>query len=222
MTKSTYTVGHSVENRPITLHLFNADPNTAIDTLFIGVFHGDEGISGQLLERFVENIETNVAVGVIPVLNPDGLAKENRVNAHNVDLNRNFPTKNWSPEHEEDIYFPGESPASEPETQVVIELIKKHQPQKIITVHSPYKVINFDGPAEALANAMSKESSYKVVSHIGYPTPGSFGTYAGIERKIPTITLELPEDEKFEAVWHDNKKALIAAINTPIATKPVQ
>ena len=34
---------------------------------------------------------------------------------------------------------------------------------------------------------------YPVEKSIGYPTPGSFGTWAGIERKIPTITLELDE-----------------------------
>ena len=34
---------------------------------------------------------------------------------------------------------------------------------------------------------------YPVEASIGYPTPGSFGTYAGIERQIPTITLELDE-----------------------------
>lgn len=29
---------------------------------------------------------------------------------------------------------------------------------------------------------------------IGYPTPGSFGTWAGVEKGIPTITLELDEE----------------------------
>ena len=36
-----------------------------------------------------------------------------------------------------------------------------------------------------------------VKKDIGYPTPGSFGTYAGIERNIPIITIEL--DEKRDA-----------------------
>ena len=35
---------------------------------------------------------------------------------------------------------------------------------------------------------------YPVEASIGYPTPGSFGTYCGIEKNIPTITLELDEE----------------------------
>ena len=34
---------------------------------------------------------------------------------------------------------------------------------------------------------------YPIEESIGYPTPGSFGTWAGIEREILTITLELDE-----------------------------
>jgi protein MpaA len=36
--------------------------------------------------------------------------------------------------------------------------------------------------------------NYPIEENIGYPTPGSFGTWAGIERNIPTITLELDEE----------------------------
>ena len=36
--------------------------------------------------------------------------------------------------------------------------------------------------------------NYPVEGDIGYPTPGSFGTWAGIEKNIPTITLELDEE----------------------------
>ncbi|MBY0385631.1 DUF2817 domain-containing protein, partial [bacterium] len=32
---------------------------------------------------------------------------------------------------------------------------------------------------------------YKIEETIGYPTPGSLGTYAGIERNIPTLTYEI-------------------------------
>ena len=36
--------------------------------------------------------------------------------------------------------------------------------------------------------------NYPIEESIGYPTPGSFGTWAGIENGILTITLELDEE----------------------------
>ena len=55
-------------------------------------------------------------------------------------------------------------------------------------------------------NNKSQITGYKVEESIGYPTPGSFGTYCGIERNIPTITLELPEKEDKELLWNTNKE----------------
>jgi len=213
-------VGHSVQNRPIGLYLFNADENTTLDTLFVGVVHGDEGISGQLLAQLMGGIGKGErlipggkAIGIIQQLNPDGFAANTRVNANGVDLNRNCPTKNWTAECENPDYNPGTSPASEPETQVMIGVIEKYQPKKIITVHSPYKVINFDGEqSRPLAEAMAKASGYPVVADIGYATPGSMGTYFGKERNYLMVTLELPEDEPLDAVWKDNAQSLIVAI----------
>ena len=85
-------------------------------------------------------------------------------------------------------------------------------------------MLNFDGPARPVAEAMAKTSGYPVVEDIGYPTPGSFGTYAGKIRQIPVVTLELPPNpddpidpelplpEPFEQVWKDNWASLEAAI----------
>lgn len=216
-------LGQSVRNRPIEGVFFGPENPACLDTLFIGVFHGDEGISGDLLHRFIEHLQASDFAGdpidftrqpvlIVPVLNPDGLASETRMNANAVDLNRNYPTPDWQEENRNTIYYSGPSAASEPETRLVMELIEQYRPEKIITVHSPYKVINFDGPARALADAMAAESGYEVVESIGYPTPGSFGTYAGKEKKLPVITLELPENEPLDQVWRDNRVSLEVAV----------
>ncbi len=138
----------------------------------------------------------------IPCLNPDGMSANTRVNANNVDLNRNFPTQNWGKnegdnatcDDETTAYFGGKSPASEIETKFVIDIIEKYQPKLILTLHAPYKVVNYDGPAEEVAEEISQIINYPAEGSIGYPTPGSFGTYCGVERNIPTITLELDEE----------------------------
>lgn len=137
----------------------------------------------------------------IPCLNPDGMQLGQRTNANGVDLNRNFPTKNWGENHgdnatcddAETAYYGGTSGGSEIETQFLIDTIREFKPNRILTLHAPYKVVNYDGPAKELAEKISTIINYPVEASIGYPTPGSFGTYAGVERQIPTITLELDE-----------------------------
>ena len=47
---------------------------------------------------------------------------------------------------------------------------------------------------------ISKIINYPVEENIGYPTPGSFGTWAGIEKEIPTITLELDKEVGVESL----------------------
>jgi protein MpaA len=222
-------LAHSVQNRPIDGVFFGPEKITRLDTLFIGVFHGDEEISADLLNRWLEHLQagqfakepidfTQKPILIIPVLNPDGLLADTRMNANGVDLNRNYPTPEWKEENQDTIYYSGKSAGSEPETKLVMELIETYQPQKIITVHSPYKVLNFDGPSKALAETMAKESGYSVVEDIGYPTPGSFGTYAGKIRQIPVVTVELPPNpdeeggESLEQVWRDNWASLEAAV----------
>jgi protein MpaA len=134
----------------------------------------------------------------IPCLNPDGMQLGQRTNANGVDLNRNFPTKNWGEDTSQagnnpTDYYGGTSPASEIETKFLIDVIEKYNPKTILTLHAPYKVVNYDGPAKELAQKISKIIGYPTEGSIGYPTPGSFGTWAGVERQIPTITLELDE-----------------------------
>ena len=138
----------------------------------------------------------------IPCLNPDGMQLEQRTNANGVDLNRNFPTKNWGENQGDNAtcndsnsaYYGGTSGGSEIETQFLIDTINEFKPDKILTLHAPYKVVNYDGPAQEWAEQISKIINYPVEASIGYPTPGSFGTYAGVEKQIQTITLELDEE----------------------------
>lgn len=165
--------------------------------LVIGVFHGDEPQGEYLIKKYLETVKkTNLLF--IPRLNKTNT----RVNYNGVDINRNFPTSNWELS-EKNEYFGGETPASEKETQFIIDVVEKFKPNIILTLHAPYKIVNYDGPAEKLAEAISKIMNYPVEKSIGYPTPGSFGTWAGIERNIQTITLELDEEVDVEKLAPD-------------------
>ncbi|MCL6615180.1 MAG: DUF2817 domain-containing protein, partial [Firmicutes bacterium] len=196
-------IGYSVLSRPIELFTLGGGEK---HLLLMGVFHGDEPqgrdllymLMGELLHR--PALLSGKKALFIPVVNPDGLAKKTRVNANGVDLNRNFPCSAGGER---------QAPAAavskiEPETQAVVETIEKYRPARILSIHAPLRCVNYDGPASALAMVMAKHNHYPVKSFIGYPTPGSLGTYAGKERNYPVITLELPAVTPEEA-WRQNR-----------------
>ncbi|MBQ8168551.1 DUF2817 domain-containing protein [bacterium] len=158
--------------------------------LVIGVFHGEEPQGKFLIEEYLRTHSSNLFF--IPCLNPDGVQFGKRTNANGVDLNRNYPTNNWQLT-ERNEFFGGEAPASEIETKFMVEVIEEYNPELILALHAPFMVVNYDGPAKEIAEKISKIINYPVQESIGYPTPGSFGTYCGVERNIPTITLELDE-----------------------------
>lgn len=160
--------------------------------LVVGVVHGDEPQGKFLIENYI-SANPDSPLLFIPCLNLDGLLAGTRTNANGVDLNRNFPTANWE-SGERGEFFGGESPASETETRFLIDVIEEYKPKLVLTLHAPFKVVNYDGPARETAEKIAEIIGYPVQEHIGYPTPGSLGTWAGVEKGIPTITLELDEE----------------------------
>lgn len=208
-------IGRSVEKRPVYVHEYGAGDSVV---LVMGSMHGNEEVGGQVVAFLAEEIAlrrkppTGRRIVFVPVVNPDGVLRGRRWNARGVDINRNFPTANWEgATREEGTARHGEAPGSEPETRLVMSLLERYRPFLIITLHAPLHVVNFDGPAHQVSEGMGARNGYPVSGSIGYPTPGSFGTYAGVERGIPTITLELPRIEAGEA-WEQNREALWYAI----------
>lgn len=177
--------------------------------------HGDEPKGVAVAQRLIEELCANPpdhAVIVVPIVNPDGYDARRRCNAAGVDINRNFPTGDWIRGGRRSRHYPGPKPASEPETRTIMEIVEAVDPARIITIHSIDRhrfCNNYDGPGRALAMRMAKSNGYPVLSSIGYATPGSFGTWAGKERRIATLTLELPSHHSTKRCWADNRSALI-------------
>ena len=206
-------VGKSAKDRAIYQVSFGEGSNT---TLIFGGFHGDERTAVRVTLNLChwladENlVPEGHRVVIIPVLNPDGYLLRQRENANKVDLNRNFPTGDWADNSIREKDNPGGHGASEPEARLAMVLVEEVRPDKIISVHEPFKVNNYDNEEGLpLAEAMATHNGYPVRGDIGYPTPGSFGTWAGIEKKIPMVTLEI---ESGAHAWKKNREALLAAI----------
>ena len=170
-----------------------------------------------------------VRVIIAPLVNPDGFLLPRvaqRTNSNGVDLNRNLFTTDWynrakkwwadrrerSPSH-----FPGHFPNSEIESLFQIKLIETFNPDKILSIHAPLGFLDYDGPGSAsprrltatedkakrIVHAISASTrNYRIVDYSFYP--GSLGNYAGNERHIPTLTLELETTDptKVDVYWH--------------------
>lgn len=218
-------IGSSRKGVPIKMHLYGNDTRPL---LIFGAIHGDEPTTAGVTKRLVEHLDAhpeayrNCGVAVIPVANPDGLALQRRGNARAVDVNRNFPARNWQPS-EKGRYHGGTQHSSEPETLALLKAIELLDPRGIVSLHCIRRGRhgnNFDGPGADLAKLMASRNGYRVLKTIGYPTPGSFGSWAGIDRAIPTVTLELPSDLDTDAAWRENRAALLDAISKPAARDP--
>jgi protein MpaA len=194
-------LGRSSEGRPISGHCFGSS-GAAAPLLVMGGIHGDEpssveavtALAVRLLARPEPGGPLPAPVWVLPVTNPDGIARGSKNSARDVDLNRNFPARSFTTSHRPG-YFPGPAPLSEPETQLIAALIAREGVAAVVAVHAPFACINYDGPAAAWAQAVSAACGWPPQADIGYPTPGSLGSWLGIDRGLPVLTLELPARE---------------------------
>ncbi len=185
-------IGRSREARPILLDRFGTGERPI---LVVGGIHGSEGnsaVCARLLVSYLCSRPTDAAaipLVVVPEANPDGLERGVRFNARRVDLNRNFPSPNW-----EKGYASGVKAASEPETQAIVQIVRDLRPRRILSIHSIVgdPCNNYDGPAEALARAMASANGYAVKERIGYPTPGSFGNWAGADLALQSSRSNCP------------------------------
>ena len=211
----TVLLGNSVKGEPITMHVFGDGPDV---TLIFCAIHGDETtaayVGRKLLDEFRQYPPAGPghAVALLPVTNPDGVAAGTRTNANGVDCNRNFPASNWKRRPGLLRSNPGTKPASEPETLAVMKAVELTKPARIVSVHSGLRCNNYDGPAADLAARMAEHNGYPVQASIGYPTPGSFGSWAGIDLGIPVVTLEMPRHNHGEKAWAENRAGLLAVV----------
>jgi hypothetical protein len=217
--RRTYVIGASVKGTPIVVTENGTGRMTGL--VLVGAIHGNETNTGMLvsaLQTFyaknVDRIPSHMRLFFIPALNPDGIEKRTRKNAHNVDLNRNFPTGDWQADavspHHTSAHSGGTSPGSEPEVRAITRWLKTHVRQIVdsvylVSFHSAYPptgsvqpgylVYGEPGPeSRRFASFISSISGYKYLSTwiTSQPLTGEFIHWCETN-EIWACDIELPD-----------------------------
>lgn len=141
-TRQRQIIGYSVDHRPIVAWLISP-ARARRSMLVVGSIAGDEP-GGIAVTRVLasEAAVAGVRLWLIPDANPDGAARGTRVNAHGVDLNRNFPFRWHHLGSPGSRYYSGPQPASEPESRTLAAFIRRVRPVLAIWLHQPYGLID--------------------------------------------------------------------------------
>lgn len=201
------TVGYSVEGRAINAYEFGNGSRTI---LFVGAIHGNEVSTYSLMSRWIQELEARAKeipadkkVVVVPQINPDGVARGSRVNANNVDLNRNFATSDWK----RDITTVGNQPfnggggksaMSEPETKAMAAFAARLRPEVTLSYHSIGGLLaaNQAGKSNSLASTYTRLSGYRnatgqTSSTFEYSISGTWDDYLAEKLGLASILVEL-------------------------------
>lgn len=191
--------------------------------LVFAAIHGEEPETTYALSRALRQLsEPPEHCAVVLAANPDGLARGTRGNARGVDLNRNFPSKDWQPkpvthrstiEDVSDILLStGQAAASEPETLALLSLIRELEPRAVVALHAPLACID-DANDSPLGRRLAQRTGMPLVRDVGYPTPGSFGSW-GSDVGVPVVTYEFPLAAT-EVLMRDHVPVLVELLTQP-------
>lgn len=204
---SSWSIGSSVKGRSIVAYSFGSGANTI---LFTGAIHGSEPSSYTTMQAWVKHLQAygdivpaDKRVVVVPNTNPDGIAAGTRYNSRNVNLGRNFPTKNWSASIQTASgTLPtggGTSPGSEPEAAALISLTRQLRPRLEISFHAQGRLVgaNKFRDSVTIGDIYAKIVGYRTIYYdaeavMGYPMTGEYEDWMGEEMGIPAILIELP------------------------------
>jgi murein peptide amidase A len=189
--------GTSLDGIPLAVYLPESDHASIV---VLAAIHGDEAETTVVVSEALRCIpQEDLQAAVILCGNPDGALRGTRGNGRGVDLNRNFPTSNWSADpvcyksranDARDIALsPGEKPASEPETRALLSLLDRLHPRAVVSLHAALACID-DAGGSHLGRQLAARCALPLITEIGYPTPGSMGTWAG-ETGLTLVTWEL-------------------------------
>jgi hypothetical protein len=238
------TIGVSYGGRPIEHHVFGDGP---AHVAFVGAIHGGyEWNTANLAYAMIDYFERNpvavpdaVTLHIVPVANPDGLARvapgwttgpiptpagvisdtfTGRFNGRDVDLNRNWDC-NWQPTGvwRDQVVDAGLAAFSEPETVALRDFFLEQPVQAVVLWHSAAGTVlagtcapDGHAPSRDLAEVYATAAGYPLQLALGYEINGDASDWLTTQG-IPSIAIELTDHSRIE--WDRNLAGTLAVLN---------
>lgn len=251
-----FRLGDSIEKRPIYYYRIGSGGRKI---LFLSAIHGNEIGTIKLAYFFLDYLSRNekkfgkLSCYIIPCLNVDGFEKakgtagyfkksQGRLNAGDVDLNRNFPADNFrsrscvlsgknnleaskysreisadAPEAKSlnfSVKNCGEYGASEPETKSLIDFVKKEKISVIFSFHNSGRDVmgGKDDLSKELAKIYAKETGYEILEDDEYGKIGQTGTMKDWCDEKDISFVEVEGSTRYGSDWKIQKPALEAVL----------
>jgi protein MpaA len=203
-------LGRSVQGRPINVVRIG-DPAAPRKVLVVGCIHGDEPEGRKVVDLLrTATAPPGVELLLVRNLNPDGLQRHTRQNAHGVDLNRNSSQGRRFLGGPGTRFYAGPKPFSEPETRAIRALILRDRPAVTVWYHQPFALV--DRPetgGDAISLAYSRVSGLRF--HALAPRPGSMSRWENVRvRPGSSIVVELPPGRLSAAAVRRHAEAVLA------------
>jgi hypothetical protein len=239
-----FSIGRSVQGRDIVGYALSGAADSSRALVLVSGIHGDEmnawPVLGLVLSEFEGGLlarPADLGLYFIESLNPDGTFFEDRLNFHDVDLNRNWDTYDWRTRVQlSPVDFlaagGGPHPFSEPETSAMrdwlLALQARHTggvtgvyfhaavpPDGLVTpgTHFTNGRDLADTPSRELGQVMARVAGYEYSNQWvgGYTVTGDASTWA-VAQGMRSITVELPMREPLDSTATLNLRAGILAL----------
>lgn len=220
------TIGYSLKKRPIKVYKFGKGEELIC---VVAGIHGNESNTTKTAYEIIELIKngdidvSDKSIWIIPEANPDGLARDRRLNDNDVDLNRNFETDKWKPTY---IFFnnvlsAGSAPFSEPESlclKAFFESIKEKYKIATLSLHSRGDAIIPGGKSKfsvELYEILRKNSPYQN-NTLNYDSFGELTTWLSDKLNIASATIELKT--KTDAETNEIKRIIESLVKINFAS----
>lgn len=209
-------LGPSTEQRP--LHAFTLGHGPTRVLAITGLDGGDV-LSTRLMDLLAETLMRNPQslsrnkFLLVREVNPDGLTTGQPFNSRGVDLNRNFPSRNYRVDVTQRT---GDGPASETETRLLLRALSEFRPQRVVhlTTGVPKPGLACNAAVEKLAARIAGSQQSQVSRLEQTAVPGSLEEYVTGTLQLEMVRVSLPAGNE-TILWQKYAPTLLTMLTAP-------